>query len=172
MKVTILKTEKALLTSIAKQKALAKDLDKLYHQNGVSALFQFGKAWNQTMLLNVIAGIGKAGRKKAFILWVEKHASLKYDRKDGKFRMPKDVDKRFSNYEAAMAEPFWDATEENPDKAPMTMEQVLQFVKARARKAAQEGLVDDLEMPRILREVSHAFTAGVKEGHEKAKKAA
>lgn len=164
MHVEIIKTDAKFQEKLEELRVTGKAIDMLIHRLAVSALFHYGKAWNWTKVKEVIDAMPKSSRRKALILWVQANASLVYKQKNDSLSQPKKVEDRFVNLEEAMAIPFWDLSEENPDKPAMTMEQFLKFITSKAKKATVDGALGDLDLPRLHKEVTAAFDKGVQEG--------
>jgi ATP-dependent protease HslVU (ClpYQ) ATPase subunit len=164
MKVEIIKTDAKFQEKLQELRVTGKAIDLLIHRLAVSALFHYGKAWNWTKVKEVIDAMPKSSRRKALVLWVQANASLMYKAKTDSLVQPKEVEKRFVELDEAMAVPFWDLSEENPDKPVMTMEQLLKFITQRAKKATVDGALGDLDLKRLHKVVTEAFDKGVEEG--------
>ena len=163
MKVDIIKTDAKFAEKLDELRVTGKAIDLLIHRLAVSALYHYSVAWNWTKVKEVIDAMPKSSRRKALIMWVEGNASLLYKKKTDSLSQPKNVEDRYVNLEEAMATPFWDFSDETPDKPAMTLDQLLKFVKGKAKKAAEDGALTDLDLPRLHKAINKAFDEGVSE---------
>ena len=164
MKVEIIKTDAKFAEKLEELRVTGKAIDLLIHRLAVSALYHYSVAWNWTKVKEVIDAMPRSSRRKALILWIQGNASLVYKQKTESLTQPKKVEDRFVNLEEAMAVPFWDFSDENPDKPAMTEEQFLKFITSKAKKATLDGALGDLDLPRLHKAVREAFDKGVQEG--------
>ena len=139
MRIEIIHEKRKLAASITGIAKRGKALDEDIHQCAVSALHHAAEHGDLTFLRRIVDAMPKSSRRLALIHWATNHAPVKYQKKDGQFKVIKSKNQA-ENWlvNTAMETPFWDFSKERKP-LPFDINRYAKSVMSRLEKALAKG---------------------------------